>query len=148
MKIRHSTHGFTLIEILLSFALIAVIAGVGVPIYQALQNRNDLDIAANSIVQSLRRAQVLSRAMDGDTAWGVHVEAESITLFRGVSYAARNSGFDEVFDMPSIITPSGVLEVVFSKFSGNPQTTGTVTLTSNANETRAITINAKGMVSF
>jgi len=140
--------GFTLLEVLLSVATITVIAGIGIPVYQSLQVRNDLDIAAITTTQSLRRAQTLSTAVEGDTSWGVRVQSGSITLFRGANYTGRDTNFDELFDMPTSIAPSGLQEVVFTKFSGEPQATGTVVLISNTNETRNITINAKGMVSY
>lgn len=140
--------GFTLLEVLLSLAAIALISGISIPVYQSFQARNDLDIAATTYAQTLRRAQALSQAVDGDTAWGVYITSGSITLFRGISYIARDSNFDEVFDMPASITPSGIVEIIFTKFTGLPQTTGSVTLTSDANETRVITINARGTVNY
>lgn len=140
--------GFTLIELLLSISVIMIIAGMSAPIYQSFQVRNDLDIATVTIAQSLRRAEVLAQAVDGDTNWGVDIRTGSITVFKGASYATRDTAFDELFDVPTSITPSGASEVVFAKFTGVPQTTGTITLTSNANETRIITINAKGTVSY
>jgi prepilin-type N-terminal cleavage/methylation domain-containing protein len=147
-KKHHKHRGFTLLEMLLSVALMAVISGIGTPIYQSFQNRNDLDIAANSVVQSIRRAQMLSQAGAGDSTWGVHVESGSITLFRGTSYASRSTDVDEVFSMPTAIVSSGISDVVFDVLTGEPQTTGTLTLTSQANEIRTITINEKGMVTF
>lgn len=140
--------GFTLIEMLLSVAVIAVLAGVLAPVYQSFQVRNDLDIAAVTAAQSLRRAEALAQAVDGDTSWGVRVQPGSVTVFKGASYATRDTALDESFDVPASITPSGVSEVVFAKFTGLPQTTGTITFISHANETRAITINTKGMVSY
>lgn len=140
--------GFTLIEVLLSVAAIAIIAGISIPIYQSFQARNDLDITTVEIAQSARRAQTLSQAVDGDTSWGIKIQSGSIVVFKGVSYAARDITLDELFDVPTSITPSGVSEIVFAKFTGLPQTIGTITLTSNTNETRTITINAKGMVSY
>lgn len=140
--------GFTLLEVLLSVAIIALIAGVGAPIYQSFQVRNDLDVATNTISQSLRRAQVLSQAVDGDTTWGISVQSGAITLFQGASYASRNTNFDEVFDLPGSITTSGVSEIIYEKFTGEPQTTGTVTLTSNTNEAKNITINEKGTITY
>ncbi len=140
--------GFTLLEVLLSVAAIAIIAGISVPIYQSFQVRNDLDIATVTIAQAFRRAQLLSQAVDGDTGWGVFVQSGSITLFKGISYAARDTAFDEIFEVPTNITPTGVSEIVFTKFTGNPQTTGTIILTSSTNETRSIIINAKGMVNY
>lgn len=140
--------GFTLIEVMLSVVAIAVIAGISIPVYQSFQVRNDLDIATVEIAQSARRAQTLSQAVDGDTSWGIKIQSGSIVVFKGASYAARDTTFDEVFEVPTSITPSGVSEIVFTKFTGLPQTTGTISLTSNANETRTITINAKGMVNY
>ena len=137
-----------MVEVMLSLAIIAALAGISAPIYQSFQVRNDLDIAGVTIAQSLRRAQVLSEAVDGDTTWGVDIRSGSITLYKGASYATRDTTFDELFDMPTSITPSGLSGIVFAKFTGLPQTTGTVTLTSNANETRTITVNSKGSVSY
>ena len=153
METKHSflnknNAGFTLIEMMLSVAVIAIIGGISVPIYQSFQVRNDLDIAAVTTAQSLRRAQVLAEAVDGDTSWGVEIQSGNITVFKGVSYASRDTNYDEVSDVPTSITSSGLSEVVFTKFTGLPASTGTITLTSNANETRTITINAKGMASY
>jgi prepilin-type N-terminal cleavage/methylation domain-containing protein len=146
-KNKHSA-GFTLLEILLSIAAIALIAGISVPIYQAFQVRNDLDIAATTIASSLRRAQVLAQASDGDVNSGVYVQAGSITLFRGVNYVARNATLDEIFEMPTSIVPSGTAEVVFNKFTGLPVSVGTITLTSTVNKIENITINAKGNIDY
>lgn len=133
---------------MLSVVVIGIIAGISIPVYELFQVRNDLDIATVEIAQTLRRGQVLAQAVDGDSMWGVSVQLGSITLFKGVSYIARDSSFDEVFDIPTSITSSGVTEVVFTKFTGLPQTIGTITLISNVNETRTIAINTKGMVSY
>lgn len=140
--------GFTLLEALLSLAIITLIAGLSIPVYNQLQMNNDLHIAAATSAQTMRRAQILSQAVDGDTSWGVYAQVESITLFQGASYVARNTSFDEVFSMPSTIAPSGQQEFVFAKFSGLPQNAGMLTLTLNANETRNITINAKGTITY
>lgn len=144
---RHLT-GFTIIEVLLSVVIMSMIAGVGIPIYQSFQNRNELDIASVSITQSLRRAQVLAQAVDGDTAWGLYVQSGSITLYKGNNFIARDTGFDEDFQIPTNITISGTQEYVFSKFTGEPLSTGVITLTSVNNESRTITVNEKGMIDY
>jgi prepilin-type N-terminal cleavage/methylation domain-containing protein len=140
--------GFTLLETLLSIAIIGLIAGMGVPVYQSLQVRNDLDIGVTTIAQIARRAQLLAEASDGDSNWGVYISSGVIVLFKGINYVARDATYDEIFSLPTSITSSGTSEFVYEKFTGLPQITGSVILTSNTNETRTITINEKGTVSF
>lgn len=140
--------GFTFIEVLLSVAMLAVIAGMSVPVFQSFQVRNDLDDITVSVVQTLRRAQVLAQAVDGDMTWGVRVDPGVARLFKGATYATRDTGYDETFEIPGSITPSGLSEVVYNKLSGTPQTTGSIVFTSNTNETRTITLNAKGTISY
>lgn len=142
--------GFTLIELLLSIALISALAYVSLPVYQSFQIKNDLNIAATTIVQSLRRAQMLSQNMEGDSSWGVLVASGNVTIFKGSSFASRDAAYDETTSISNAVTPSGVSEVVFSKLSGDPSTTGTITLNNSITslESRTITINSKGMVNF
>lgn len=140
--------GFTLIEILLSITLISIIAGIGIPIYQSFQNRNSLNLATEGFVQLLRRAQTLSRAVDGDTSWGVYIASNTITLFQGLDFTNRNADFDELFDISSSVSITGLQEIVFSKFSGEPQSVGTTILTSLNNETKTITINTEGSIEY
>ncbi|HUQ30162.1 MAG TPA: prepilin-type N-terminal cleavage/methylation domain-containing protein [Candidatus Paceibacterota bacterium] len=138
--------GFTLIEMLLSVALIALIAGMGIPLYQSFQNRNDLSLATTSLAAALRSAEVHARAVDGDSAWGVMVATSSVTVFKGVTYASRVTTSDEVTPISGSIIITGTSEYDFAKFTGFPSASATTTLTSLNNETRIITINAKGMV--
>ena len=146
-KMTTTRNGFTLIEILLSLSILAIFISVGIPIYQSLQNTNDLDVAENIALQSFRRAQSLSRAVDSDSTWGTKIQNGSVTIFKGASFSARATDFDEVFEISTLIIPTGVTEIVYSKFDGFPNTTGTLTLTSN-NEVRTIVINQNGTLSY
>jgi prepilin-type N-terminal cleavage/methylation domain-containing protein len=146
--VRKNERGFTLIEMLLSIAIIVMLVGLSLPVYQSFQSRNDLDIATQSIADMLRRAQSYARGVNGDTTWGVHLQSGSATLFKGASYASRATGFDETTVIASTYTVSGVSDVVFSKFSATPSTTGSITLARTTNDTRTISINGKGMVSY
>ena len=134
-------------ELLLSIAIIGLLAGLSLPVYRTLMQKNDLDIATTTIALSLRRAQVLSQAVDGDTTWGVNTQNNNIVIFKGTSYATRDATFDETFDVPTNVGLSGSTEIVFAKFTGLPQTTGTINL-STANDSRSVTINDKGTVSY
>ncbi len=140
--------GFTLVEMVLSIAIFTLILAMTLPMLRTFTLRNDLDVATNSIVQNMRRAQTLAYVADGDTSWGLHVTVGSILIYKGVSYAARDQTYDEVTTMPTSIDVAGLNDVTFTKATGIPQSTGSLTLTSASNETRTITINQKGMVDY
>lgn len=146
--LRKTIPGFTLLEILLSVSLLAIIGGMVIPSYHTFIVRNDLDIATVTLAHNLRRAQSLSQSADGDMTWGVHVGVGSILIYKGASYILRDSSFDENTQIPTTIVPTGINEVTFSKVFGIPNATGTFSLTSQANEQRNVTINEKGMVDY
>ena len=137
--------GFTLVEMLLSVTIITMLVGIGLPVYFSFNNRNSLELNTESVVSLIQRAENYARAMNGDSAWSVEFQAGTVTLFKGTNFAGRSTGFDETVSVNQ--TLSGLTEVQFAKFSGLPNTTGSVTLTSG-NDTKTITLNAKGMVDY
>jgi type II secretory pathway pseudopilin PulG len=137
-----------MIEMTLSVAVLAIIFSMTVPMYRGFSIRNDMDIAVTTLVEDFRRAQILSQINDGDSMWGVHIATGSILIYKGSSYALRDQTFDENTDIATSISISGLQDVVFSKQTGFPQSTGTTTFTSVNNETRNVTINQKGMVDY
>jgi len=140
--------GFTLLELLLTVSTIAVIAGFSLPLFLRAQNKNDLDVAAQSYAQALRRAQVLSVASQDDSAWGVRAESGQFVIFKGTSFVSRDSTLDETTSIPTNMTLSAPTELYFNKLSGAPSSTPSLSLTSVQNDSKTITINAKGIVSF
>jgi prepilin-type N-terminal cleavage/methylation domain-containing protein len=140
--------GFTLLEMMLSVAIITMLAGLSLPVYSSLQARNDLDLTAQSVASALRRAQTAVRAEKNDSQWGVAIVSNQLVLFKGASYATRDSSYDEITVIPATITPTGMSEVVFAKLTAVPSTTGTVTLTSSSGTARTVVMNGKGMVEY
>lgn len=148
MKIFNLKNGFTLLEILLVIGVVVILAGISMPIYQSFQVKADLGASAQSLVQNLRQAWIFSKAMKNDSSWGIYLETGKIVLFKGSSYASRDSSFDEETVISDSISLSGMNEIVFSKLSGLPQTTGSMTLTSSDNSTSTIIINSQGMIEY
>ncbi|HSW65631.1 MAG TPA: type II secretion system protein [Bacillota bacterium] len=141
--------GFTLLEMLMSVAIIGMLAGITAPLYQSFVQRNDLDITTQLLASTIRRAESYARAGNGDSAWSVEVPVGGdITLFKGTSYGSRNTAFDEIVDIPASITSSGLTEIRFTKFTATPNTTGSFTLTSTTNDVGTVSVNAEGTVDY
>jgi prepilin-type N-terminal cleavage/methylation domain-containing protein len=141
-------HGFTLLELLLSVAIITMLVGMSLPVYESFVRRNDLDLTTQRVADVVRRAEVYARGSSGDSAWGVEFLSTGITLFRGSTYSSRNTAYDETVTLPGTVTVSGTTELIFSRLSGFPNAAGSIALASTTNDTRTITVNAKGMVSY
>ncbi|OIO07953.1 hypothetical protein COX68_02010 [Candidatus Falkowbacteria bacterium CG_4_10_14_0_2_um_filter_41_15] len=139
---------FTLIEMLLSVSVMAILTGIMVPIFLSFQTRNDVDIASLALVRSIRRAEQLSRNGEGDSAWGVNLLSGEIAVFKGSTYTGRDAAYDEIFSIPNNISFTGTSSMAFSQLYGWPSASSTINLTSVNNETRTININSKGSVNY
>ena len=137
--------GLSLIEILLVILLISILFGFILSLSLDFYKNQQLETHTQGILQTLRRAQLKAMSVELGSSFGIHITNDSYILFQGNSFATRDGAFDEVFDLPQIITVSGISEIVFSKLDGIPSATGTITLSSGS-ETRTIGINAIGRI--
>jgi len=114
-------NSFTIIELLIVIGIIAILASFsflfGLDFYKSQQ----LESQAQTILQTLRRAQLKAMAVELDSSFGVYLTNHNYTLFKGNSYSTRDPLYDEVFDLPEIINVGGLDEVVFLKFEGIPK---------------------------
>ena len=142
--------GFTLLEIFLVIGLISIIATLALPYYHDFQVRNDLETSLDMTVQTLRRAQFLATSGDSNTDWGVYIDGNTyeMTVFSGSSYTARDTSKDETYPIYPGVLPTGIQEIVFSKFDGIPTSTGDIVLEGAKEESRTISVNEKGMIDF
>lgn len=145
----NSERGFSLVEMLLSIVIISMLVGLSLPVYQSFQSRNNLDLTTQTVSEMLRRAQTYARGAKADGRWGVWIASGSAVLYKGVDYNNRDPNYDETVIIPAPLTAGGLGEINFSKLAAIPNTTGIITLAdANINETRTVTLNAKGMVSY
>lgn len=151
---RGRVSGFTIIEILLAIATLAILFALSAPLYQAFQVRNALFVAVDTFTQTLSRAQTLSVYMEEDSQWGVKIttgagsQIDEIILFKGSDFAGRTTAFDEVFDVPSVLEVSGTTEIVFTKFAGElgAGTTTTISSPQAGSLQKVISVNTKGKI--
>ncbi|HVW66510.1 MAG TPA: type II secretion system protein [Candidatus Peribacteraceae bacterium] len=131
--------GFSLLEVLMVIGILGVVSTATIPMYRSYQIRNDLNVATEQVTQGLARARLLAQSAKDDAGWGFYVP--NGTLYKGDSYAGRDTTYDEVYSMPSTIDFSGLTEVAYSKTKGQPSATGSIILTAIDQETRTIQIS-------
>ncbi len=135
--------GFTLIEGLLVITIFGVIGGVSMPMYYRYQQRNDMSLAAENATEAINRACILSQLGEQDSGWGYSV-TDGI-LFKGASYALRDSSFDESYPVFSGVSVSGPSEIAFRKLTCEPITAGTITFQIGGVETE-VTVLSGGTI--
>ncbi len=136
-----------MIELLMSLAIAGIVLAVSPLTFGSFQEQHQIEFAVQASAQALRRAQIQAQAVANDQTWGVFFQNGSVTIFQGSSYAARNSAFDEDQQIAPEVTLGGVAEVVYSKLTGEPQTTGVITF-ETPHETRTLTLLEKGALSY
>src|SRR5436190_23533084 len=100
--------GFTLLEMLLSIAIMVALVGLSIPVYFNFQTRNTIDITTQNVATALRRAQSYARSNNQDSRWSVEIQPTVATLFKDTDFSTRNTIFDETVAIPSSIAASGL----------------------------------------
>lgn len=130
MKISKSkfTTGFTLVELLMVIAIVAIVFAFSTPYALNFYRSNLINDAQTNIVSTLERAKHYAILQKNDSNFGVHIDADSITLFQGDTYVVEDVN-NEVIQLTAGITYSGPADIVFSKLTGTTATTSTTTIT-------------------
>ena len=155
LRMTKKQQGFTLIEMVLTIGIIALLAAFSIPVYGNLFTRNDLDDAKMIVVQALRRAELSAQAEDGaninsttaNPLWGVDIQNGNVTVFRGQTYAGRVQSDDEVYPIGNTVTvTSSPVDIFFSPETGFSTSASTVsaTLTVSSGESRTISVSPNG----
>ena len=146
-------NGFTLIEMLVVIGILLTLISLTTISLTRIQSRVNLTTTVNDFIADLREQQ--TRAMVGDTGtglapdnFGIHFDANSYTLFEGTYYATGSANFAP--SLPSVVQISSTFSggnILFSKGSGEANSTGSVTFTNTAsNEQKTIILNKYGVV--
>ncbi len=144
--------GFTMLELLLTTAAFGIIIAIAIPFSNSTIVRGNLDNSARSLESSSRRAYTYARASENNSDWGVRVSTSSVIVFSGSTYDGRDNVFDEIGSMSSpaevggTLTTDGIADIIFTKGTGTPNATGTITLAGGGN-TKIMTFNEKGAIS-
>lgn len=155
--------GLTLIEVLITVAVIAIIAPLAISSLFNYRRLQDLDSDVRSAVAFLRDAQQRAITQEQEMPWGVHFENPSTgsdfyQLFQGDSFVAGTALTKAVLRSPVDFQAPGsgaFLDVVFSQLTGTPTSTKIVTLklaaadcVADPNSCQTITINPNGSITY
>ena len=136
--------GYTLVELLLTVALISILAGISTAFYARFINQNGQANTIDRFVGGLRKAKTYAMSGKANSNWGAAYSAGKIYVYRGNSFGTAT--FMENLDVPGNITLSGLSDVNFTRITGATTNTGTISITGN-NTTKTITINSLGVAS-
>lgn len=155
---------FTLIELLLTTAIVAVLGTIGLIYILNYKQRQNLSSDTQEIVVIIRNAQDRSISQEATSTqgsggcWGIHFEnpssgADFYALFKGLTYATSAIVSQNVlsssvqFDTP---TSSSSSTVIFLPFTGLPDNSLTVKISVIGNPTvsSTIIINSNGKIQY
>lgn len=116
----HKTAGFTLIELIVAIAILVTLFAISTINISPLPSNTLQSTNQDLLVSDLRSQQ--TKAMSTDSAYGVHFETASYTLFEGDTYTqglAENTviDLDSGINFTNITFPNSIL--VFSAGTGD-----------------------------
>ena len=144
--------GFTVFELIIVIGLVILFGATLLPSFSSLQTGSQLESATYQLGEYLRLARSRSVARKGNKQYGVYLATttvpQSFVLFRGSSYATRQSNFDQTIEVDTPISFSSTMndEVVFDRASGATQATGTITIAHEVFGERTIVVNKLGVI--
>lgn len=135
--------GFTLIELIVVVALLAIIATTATVFNSQWYLKNNLESSKNMLISSLRKAQSYSISKKDGLTWGVCLIGTTIRMFGG---SCASPTIKDDYSLPSNVVISGLSTVIFSSFRGEPDSSQNISLTGNS-KTYNLIINSAGGLS-
>ncbi len=157
MRAKHNKQGFTLIEILIVFAIVILLGIISMVNLQGSKNETDLNDAAKQVVVLLRQAQNQAASGYQGVAWGVHFVNATTSFYALFSSAYSSATVAGQYLLPTTVAfrtstiPTGSsLDIVFGTLSGAASVSTTIGLYSKVQSSFSSTISvaSSGQVSF
>ncbi len=153
--------GFTLVELLVVMAILAIMAVGITPKVINFYNSYELDVSTQDLIQVIRLAQ--QRAMQSEASgtttspYSVHLvlgSGGSFTLYRGTVYDnTRDANYDEQHNLIRSLSLSynnvatGTSDISFSKIEGTTTSTGTTVISwPDGNVSKSFSMNSYGVI--
>ncbi|HEY9480876.1 MAG TPA: type II secretion system protein [Candidatus Paceibacterota bacterium] len=120
------SQGFTAVELIISLVVIGLLAAVSAVPFANIARRNALDATATAIATALRQARAQTLASVGSDQYGVKIDGDRYTLFKGAVFSSSTPS-NSTFMFSSYVSASSTQNVfVFKKVTGNAVTSGMI----------------------
>lgn len=139
--------GFTLAELLLALGIMLIFIGATAALSTRAIKNGEFDRVRETVRNELMAAQTDTIAGTFDASWGVAFATNTVTRYRGASYATRNSSFDRVVAFGNGVTISGTADVPFTRPRGFPLAPASIVVTDGL-RTATTTINSIGAITI
>lgn len=143
--------GITYIELLIILMIVGFIAVLSFSSYLSWQKEVTLVNAADELKSAIVLAQAQALSAAGNNNWGVHLEADSYTIFPGTFFNQDNpENKTKELRGVQILNPDTSLadgaggfgaNVVFAKYTGQTVNFGQIVLVANNDQSKTKTIN-------
>lgn len=142
--------GFTIFELVIVIGIIAVISLFTISFAPKTINRVELYTTTKEVVQAIKSSQNNSRNNFQNQNNGIYFTNQNYTIFSGNSYNPLNET-NQTTELPNGVSISNIqlggsnTTIIFEKFTGQPDTTGTITI-GNANNYTTISLDNNGLI--
>ena len=147
--------GFTLIEIVIVVAILAILSTIIFTSFSAFRNAKVLDTATEDVLTLISTARGETLSAKANTQYGVHITSGSMTLYAGATYSAGDSAnqvvdLDSALEIVSIALSGGGSDILFDRLTGKTSNSGTfvIRVKSDTAKTHTVTIAGTGIASF
>jgi prepilin-type N-terminal cleavage/methylation domain-containing protein len=146
-KFKKKYSGFSILELLVTIALISMLFGMTVPIGIDFIAKNNITVAKETVVNTLRTAQHNSINLEQSSNWGVYTQQNSLIMYMGDTYATRDTDFDLLNQLPSGIAITSGMDINFTQLSGDTSANSNIVVSSARAKSKTVQINTEGVVS-
>jgi prepilin-type N-terminal cleavage/methylation domain-containing protein len=133
--------GFTVIELLIVIAIIAVIGATVSPFLSRFVLSNAIETTSNELVGSIKKAQENSMNSKDSSVWGVCFISNNIRIYRGSCVAPT---YSEDFGKPASVSINGLQDTTFN-LRGEPSNSLQITVSTDIDSV-VVSLNEVGGV--